>query len=195
MKNKKHILLLFIFFICIICLIFLLISFNKRDCVVQAISNDIKLDFKIVGNIEMSKNKLFKVVLPDNDFEEWEKYTWKNDINFSDNVIHISGYKEDVNCFKLFVSKELDKIKIKDALKLYDIASNDGKYSKRIKEKIDNINVYYFVRYNNIDTRKSYQFVIEKDKNIYYIEGSYRIGEEEYFKKIVKQVVLSIESI
>ena len=48
---------------------------------------------------------------------------------------------------------------------------------------------------NNIDTRKSYQFVCEKDDFIFYIEGSFRIGEEEYFKRIIKQIIVSIEEI
>ena len=28
---------------------------------------------------------------------------------------------------------------------------------------------------------------------IYYIEGNYRIGEEEIFKKVINQVIISIE--
>ena len=68
-------------------------------------------------------------------------------------------------------------------------------YTKRIKEKINNIVVYYYKRFDNIDTREAYQFVIDKGGDIFYIEGSYRKGEEEYFKRCIKQIILSIKSL
>ena len=194
-KIRKILLFIFLFFIISIvatmCFkgIFNMFSSN----VVQAISNDVKIDFDVVGNVEYSKNNLYKVVIPDNEFEEWNRYKWNNNVNFSENIMEISGDIEEVNCVKIFISKELDNIKIKDAIKQYEIAVNDGKYSKKVKEKVNNINVYYYQRYNNIDTRKSYQFVFEKNENIYYIEGSFRIGEEESFKRIIRQIILSIE--
>ena len=197
MYIKRHKVLLFIFFI-VIFLLFIFLLFNVKvslfsNNVVQAVSSDIKIDFDVVGNVEVSKNNLYKVIVPDNGFEEWNKYTWNNNVNFSDNIIEISGNSYDVNMVKIFISKELDKIKIKDAIKIYEEASKDGKYSKRVKEKVNYTIVYYYQRYNNIDTRKSYQFVCEKDDFIFYIEGSFRIGEEEYFKRIIKQIMVSIE--
>lgn len=197
MYKKRHKILLFIFFTVIIFL-FVFCFFNMKinlfsNNVVQAVSSDIKIDFDVVGNKETSKNKLYNVVVPDNGFEEWNRYTWNNNINFSDNIIEISGDIEDVNMVKVFISKELDNIKIKDAIKMYEMAAKDGKYSKKIKEKFNNINLYYYQRYNNIDTRKSYQFVCEKNGFIFYIEGNFRIGEEEYFKRIIRQIIVSIE--
>ena len=197
MEVKKHKLLLFIFFLSILIMLFLSILvviinlWNGNS--VQAMSSDVKMEFEIIGNEEISKNGLFKAVVPDNGFEEWDKYLWENDILFSENIMHISGDVNDINMVKVFVSKELDKIKIKEAIKEYENAAKDGKYSEKEKVKINNIIVYYYERYNNIDTRKSYQFVFEKDNNIYYIEGSYRIGENEYFSKIIKQIILSIK--
>ena len=199
MYKKRHKILLFIFFTAIIFLFIFYLLFVKinffSNNVVQAVSSDIKIDFDVVGNIETSKNNLYKFVIPDNGFEEWNRYIWNNNVNFSDNIIEISGDIEDVNMVKVFISKELDNIKIKDAIKNYEQAAKDGKYSKKIKEKINNINVCYYQRYNNIDTRKSYQFVCEKDGFIFYIEGSFRIGEEEYFRRIIKQIIISIEEI
>lgn len=196
MDRKIQKILLFIFLFIFIVLGVLVLNLNFygwNGNVVQAVSEDIKMDFEIVGNEEVSKNGLFKVVVPDNGFEEWEEYVWENDILFSENIINISAKKEDINMMRIFVSKKLDNIKIKDAIKQYEIAARDGKYSKKVKEKIDDITVYYYERYNNIDTRKSYQFVIEKEKLIYCIEGSYRIGEEEMFKKVIKQLIISIK--
>lgn len=162
---------------------------------VQAVSSDIKMEFEVVGNEEKSKNNTYKIIAPDNGFEEWEEYIWENNIEFSENIMHISGVKNGVNMVKVFVSKELDNIKLKEAIKQYENAAKDGKYSNKVKEKVNNITIYYFERYNNIDTRKCYQFVFEKDKKIYYIEGSFRIGEGENFSKIIKQIILSIEEI
>ena len=196
MDRKIQKILLFIFLFIFIVLGVLVLNLNFygwNGNVVQAVSEDIKMDFEIVGNEEVSKNGLFKVVVPDNGFEEWEEYVWENDILFSENIINISAKKEDINMMRIFVSKKLDNIKIKDAIKQYEIAARDGKYSKKVKEKIDDITVYYYERYNNIDTRKSYQFVIEKENLIYCIEGSYRIGEEEMFKKVIKQLIISIK--
>lgn len=195
MRKKR--LLLFISFICII-LFFLLINildlFNINNNV-QAVYAEEKINFDIVGNEAISKNKKFKVIVPDNNFEEWNKYDWENEVEFSDNVVHVSGKIDDVNCIKVFVSKEKDNIKIKDALKVYDDAVKENMYSKRIKEKINNIVVYYYKRYDNIDTRDSYQFVIDKSGEIFYIEGSFRKGEDDYFKRCVKQIILSLKAI
>lgn len=196
MERRIQRILLFIFLFIFIILGAFVINFSFNGWngnVVQAVSEDIKMDFEIVGNEEISKNGLFKVVVPDNGFEEWNKYIWENDTLFSENIINISAKKDDVNMMRLFISKELDNIKLKDALKQYEVAAREGKYSKKVKEKIDDITVYYYERYNNIDTRKSYQFVIEKEKKIYFIEGNYRIGEEEIFKKVINQVIISIE--
>lgn len=195
MRKKR--LLLFISFICII-LFFLLINildlFNINNNV-QAVYAEEKINFDIVGNEAISKNKKFKLIVPDNNFEEWNKYYWENEVEFSDNVVHVSGRTDDVNCIKVFVSKEKDNIKIKDALKVYDDAVKENMYSKRIKEKINNIVVYYYKRYDNIDTRDAYQFVIDKSGEIFYIEGSFRKGEDDYFKRCVKQIILSLKAI
>ena len=195
MRKKR--LLLFISFICII-LFFLLINildlFNINNNV-QAVYAEEKINFDIVGNEAISKNKKFKLIVPDNNFEEWNKYDWENEVEFSDNVVHVSGRIDDVNCIKVFVSKEKDNIKIKDALKVYDDAVKENMYSKRIKEKINNIVVYYYKRYDNIDTRDAYQFVIDKSGEIFYIEGSFRKGEDDYFKRCVKQIILSLKAI
>lgn len=196
MERRIQKILLFIFLFIFIVLGVFIINFNFygwNGNVVQAVSEDIKMDFEIVGNEAISKNGLFKIVVPDNGFEEWNKYIWENDILFSENIINISAKKDDVNMMRIFISKELDRVKAKDALKQYEIAAREGKYSRKVKEKVDDITVYYFERYNNIDTRKSYQFVIEKEKMIYYIEGNYRIGEEEMFKKVINQVIVSIK--
>ena len=195
MRKKR--LLLFISFICII-LFFLLINildlFNINNNV-QAVYAEEKINFDIVGNEAISKNKKFKVIVPDNNFEEWNKYDWENEVEFSDNVVHVSGKIDDVNCIKVFVSKEKDNIKIKDALKVYDDAVKENMYSRRIKEKINNIVVYYYKRYDNIDTRDAYQLVIDKSGEIFYIEGSFRKGEDDYFKRCVKQIILSLKAI
>ena len=195
MRKKR--LLLFISFICII-LFFLLINildlFNINNNV-QAVYAEEKINFDIVGNEAISKNKKFKLIGPDNNFEEWNKYDWENEVEFSDNVVHVSGRIDDVNCIKVFVSKEKDNIKIKDALKVYDDAVKENMYSKRIKEIINNIVVYYYKRYDNIDTRDAYQFVIDKSGEIFYIEGSFRKGEDDYFKRCVKQIILSLKAI
>ena len=195
MRKKR--LLLFISFICII-LFFLLINildlFNINNNV-QAVYAEEKINFDIVGNEAISKNKKFKLIVPDNNFEEWNKYDWENEVEFSDNVVHVSGKIDDVNCIKVFVSKEKDNIKIKDALKVYDDAVKENMYSRRIKEKINNIVVYYYKRYDNIDTRDAYQFVIDKSGEIFYIEGSFRKGEDDYFKRCVKQIILSLKAI
>lgn len=195
MRKKR--LLLFISFICII-LFFLLINildlFNINNNV-QAVYAEEKINFDIVGNEAISKNKKFKLIVPDNNFEEWNKYDWENEVEFSDNVVHVSGRIDDVNCIKVFVSKEKDNIKIKDALKVYDDAVKENMYSRRIKEKINNIVVYYYKRYDNIDTRDAYQFVIDKSGEIFYIEGSFRKGEDDYFKRCVKQIILSLKAI
>lgn len=194
---KKGKLLLFICFLCII-LFFVLINifdlFNINNNV-QAVYAEEKIDFDIVGNEAISKNKKFKVIVPDNNFEEWNKYNWENEPEFSDNIVHLSGKIDDINCIKVFISKEKDNIKIRDALKIYDDAVKDNMYSKRIKEKINNIVVYYYKRYDNIDTREAYQFVIDKGNDIFYIEGSFRKGEEEYFKRCIKQIILSLKGL
>ena len=132
-EMKKKRLVLFIFFICII-LFFILINtfdlFNINNNV-HAVYAEEKINFDIVGNEIVSKNKKFKLIVPDNDFEEWKKYNWENEPEFSD----------------------------------------------------------------NIDTREAYQFVIDKGGDIFYIEGSYRKGEEEYFKRCIKQIILSIKTL
>lgn len=195
MKNKKQ-LLLFIFFVILILfwsLGIILGFFSISSGEGQVVYAEEKMEFEIVGNEEYSKNKIFKVVVPDNGFEEWDKYIWENDVSFSDNIIHISAKIEDINYLKIFISKELDNIKINNALKKYNEAARDGIYSKRVKERLNNIDVYYYQRYNNIDTRKAYEFVIKKDNEIFYIEGSYRLGEEEIFERIIRQLILSIE--
>ena len=196
-EMKKKRLVLFIFFICII-LFFILINtfdlFNINNNV-HAVYAEEKINFDIVGNEIVSKNKKFKLIVPDNDFEEWKKYNWENEPEFSDNIVHISGKIDDVNCIKVFVSKEKDNIKIRESLKIYDEAAKDNMYTKRIKEKINNIVVYYYKRFDNIDTREAYQFVIDKGGDIFYIEGSYGKGEEEYFKRCIKQIILSIKTL
>ena len=134
MKERIQRILLFIFLFIFIILGAFVINFNFNGWngnVVQAVSEDIKMDFEIVGNEEISKNGLFKVVVPDNGFEEWNKYIWENDTLFSENIINISAKKDDVNMMRLFISKELDNIKLKDALKQYEVAAREGKYSKK----------------------------------------------------------------
>ena len=192
-KNKHILLFIFLSFILMILLFFI----SYKYMTVQAISDNIKLDFEIVGNLYESKNNEFSVVVPDNDFEEWNMYIWKNEIDFSENIINISAYskKDDNNLINVYVSKaSLDK-NIKDVLKDYEKASDDGKYSDKENFKINNIKVYYYERYNNIDTRRSYQYVFKKDENIYLVEGNFRIGEKENFDKIIRQIVYSIKSI
>ena len=192
-KNKHILLFIFLSFILMILLFFI----SYKYMTVQAISDNIKLDFEVVGNLYESKNNEFSVVVPDNDFEEWNMYIWKNEIDFSENIINISAYskKDDNNLINVYVSKvSLDK-NIKDVLKDYEKASDDGKYSDKENFKINNIKVYYYERYNNIDTRRSYQYVFKKDENIYLVEGNFRIGEKENFDKIIRQIVYSIKPI
>ena len=192
-KNKHILLFIFLSFILMILLFFI----SYKYMTVQAISDNIKLDFEVVGNLYESKNNEFSIVVPDNDFEEWNMYIWKNEIDFSENIINISAYskKDDNNLINVYVSKvSLDK-NIKDVLKDYEKASDDGKYSDKENFKINNIKVYYYERYNNIDTRRSYQYVFKKDENIYLVEGNFRIGEKENFDKIIRQIVYSIKPI
>lgn len=192
-KNKHILLFIFLSFILMILLFFI----SYKYMTVQAISDNIKLDFEVVGNLYESKNNEFSVVVPDNDFEEWNMYIWKNEIDFSENIINISAYskKDDNNLINVYVSKaSLDK-NIKDVLKDYEKASDDGKYSDKENFKINNIKVYYYERYNNSDTRRSYQYVFKKDENIYLVEGNFRIGEKENFDKIIRQIVYSIKTI
>lgn len=190
---KKYKLLLFIFlFLFFIILIFIYFSYKLN--IVQAVSSEIKIEFDIIGNEEKSKNKEFSVIVPDNGFEEWNEYIWKNEIEFSDNVMNISGYNEsNENIFRIYISKNQDDDKLNKVLNPYDRAAENGEYTKRQKLKIGDIKVYFYEKYINIDTRNSYQYIFEKSGNIYLIEGSFRIGEKSYFDKIIRQIVLSIK--
>ena len=192
--KNKHI-LLFIFLSFLLMIILGYISYKYMS--VQAISDDIKLEFEVVGVPVDSKNKEFSIVIPDNDFEEWNMYVWENEIDFSENIINISANskKDNNNLISIYISKALLDKNIKSILKEYDDAHKDGKYSDRKIFKINNMKVYYYERYNNIDTRRSYQYVFEKKENIYLVEGNFRIGEKKNFDKIIRQIVYSIKSL
>lgn len=192
--KNKHI-LLFIFLSFLLMIILGYISYKYMS--VQAISDDIKLEFEVVGVPVDSKNKEFSIVIPDNDFEEWNMYVWENEIDFSENIINISANskKDNNNLISIYISKALLDKNIKSILKEYDDAHKDGKYSDRKSFKINNMKVYYYERYNNIDTRRSYQYVFEKNENIYLVEGNFRIGEKKNFDKIIRQIVYSIKSL
>ena len=192
--KNKHI-LLFIFLSFLLMIILGYISYKYMS--VQAISDDIKLEFEVVGVPVDSKNKEFSIVIPDNDFEEWNMYIWENEIDFSENKINISANskKDNNNLISIYISKALLDKNIKSILKEYDDAHKDGKYSDRKIFKINNMKVYYYERYNNIDTRRSYQYVFEKNENIYLVEGNFRIGEKKNFDKIIRQIVYSIKSL
>lgn len=192
--KNKHI-LLFIFLSFLLMIILGYISYKYMS--VQAISDDIKLEFEVVGVPVDSKNKEFSIVIPDNDFEEWNMYVWENEIDFSENIINISANskKDNNNLISIYISKALLDKNIKSILKEYDDAHKDGKYSDRKIFKINNMKVYYYERYNNIDTRRSYQYVFEKNENIYLVEGNFRIGEKKNFDKIIRQIVYSIKSL
>ena len=190
---KKYKILLFIFLGLVFC--FIIYSyFSYKLNIVQAVSSEMKIEFDIIGNEEKSLNKEFSVIVPDNEYEEWNRYIWKNEIDFSDNIINISGYsKDNINLVRIYISKCEENSKLKDILKPYDNASKQGIYSKKDKIKIGDNKVYFYERYTNIDTRKSYQYIFEKYNNIFMIEGNYRLGEDEYFNKIIRQIVLSIK--
>lgn len=190
---KKYKILLFIFLGLVFC--FIIYSyFSYKLNIVQAVSSEMKIEFDIIGNEEKSLNKEFSVIVPDNEYEEWNRYIWKNEIDFSDNIINISGYsKDNINLVRIYISKCEENSKLKDILKPYDNASKQGVYSKKDKIKIGDTKIYFYERYTNIDTRKSYQYIFEKYNNIFLIEGNYRIGEDEYFGKIIKQIILSIK--
>ena len=192
--KNKHI-LLFIFLSFLLMIILGYISYKYMS--VQAISDDIKLEFEVVGVPVDSKNKEFSIVIPDNDFEEWNMYVWENEIDFSENIINISANskKDNNNLISIYISKALLDKNIKSILKEYDDAHKDGKYSDRKIFKINNMKVYYYERYNNIDTRRSYQYVFEKNENIYLVERNFRIGEKKNFDKIIRQIVYSIKSL
>ena len=192
--KNKHI-LLFIFLSFLLMIILGYISYKYMS--VQAISDDIKLEFEVVGVPVDSKNKEFSIVIPDNDFEEWNMYVWENEIDFSENIINISANskKDNNNLISIYISKALLDKNIKSILKEDDDAHKDGKYSDRKIFKINNMKVYYYERYNNIDTRRSYQYVFEKNENIYLVEGNFRIGEKKNFDKIIRQIVYSIKSL
>ena len=190
---KKYKILLFIFFGLVFCFIIYSYFCYKLN-IVQAVSSEIKMEFDIIGNEEKSLNKEFSVIVPDNEYEEWNRYIWKNEIDFSDNIINISGYgRDNINLVRIYISKCEENSKLKDILKPYDNASKQGVYSKKDKIKIGDTKIYFYERYTNIDTRKSYQYVFEKYNNIFMIEGNYRLGEDEYFNKIIRQIVLSIK--
>lgn len=190
---KKYKILLFIFFGLVFG--FIIYSyFSYKLNIVQAVSSEMKIEFDIIGNEEKSSNKEFSVIVPDNEYEEWNRYIWKNEIEFSDNIINISGYsKDDINLVRIYISKCEENSKLKDILKPYDNASKQGVYSKKNKIKIGDTKVYFYERYTNIDTRKNYQYIFEKYNNIFMIEGNYRLGEDEYFNKIIRQIILSIK--
>lgn len=190
---KKYKILLFIFLGLVFC--FIIYSyFSYKLNIVQAVSSEMKIEFDIIGNEEKSLNKEFSVIVPDNEYEEWNRYIWKNEIDFSDNIINISGYsKDNINLVRIYISKCEENSKLKDILKPYDNASKQGVYSKKDKIKIGDTKIYFYERYTNIDTRKSYQYIFEKYNNIFMIEGNYRLGEDEYFSKIIRQIVLSIK--